>query len=109
MSSVAAQSSDWLSMLSSTWSINARNSVSVIIPSARFTESSVSPLACSRKALRIVATLAAAGMLAACGFKGPLYMPGDGSKGAGRANQQASPMNRPGNSIPQLPSNSTSQ
>ncbi|WP_328587206.1 LPS translocon maturation chaperone LptM [Bordetella ansorpii] len=109
MSSVAAQSSDWLSMLSSTWSINARNSVSVIIPSARFTESSVSPLACSRKALRIVATLAAASMLAACGFKGPLYMPGDDAKGAGRGNQQASSTNRPGSSTPQLPSNSTSQ
>jgi predicted small lipoprotein YifL len=32
-------------------------------------------LAYSRMALRIVATLMATGMVAACGYKGPLYMP----------------------------------
>ncbi|MBO9353105.1 hypothetical protein GG851_03805 [Bordetella petrii] len=32
-------------------------------------------LACSRMVLRIVATLAATGLVAACGFKGPLYLP----------------------------------
>ncbi|AUA55755.1 hypothetical protein CVS48_06745 [Achromobacter spanius] len=32
-------------------------------------------LAFSRMALRIVATLVASGMVAACGYKGPLYMP----------------------------------
>ncbi|GAB1576970.1 hypothetical protein BPNSA17_18030 [Bordetella petrii] len=32
-------------------------------------------LARSRMALRIVATLAATGLVAACGFKGPLYLP----------------------------------
>ncbi|WP_409929306.1 LPS translocon maturation chaperone LptM [Bordetella genomosp. 13] len=110
MSSVAAQSSDWLSMLSSTWSINARNSVSVIIPSARFTESSVSPLACSRKALRIVATLAAAGMLAACGFKGPLYLPPqEGQSRAQPSNPPPPSTNIPGSSTPQLPSRTSAQ
>ncbi|WP_308810286.1 LPS translocon maturation chaperone LptM [Achromobacter pulmonis] len=62
-------------MLSSTWSINARNSVSVIIEPARITEFPVFQLAFSRMALRIVATLVTTGMLAACGYKGPLYMP----------------------------------
>ena len=32
-------------------------------------------LAFSRMDLRIVATLVTTGMLAACGYKGPLYMP----------------------------------
>ncbi|MBV7485302.1 lipoprotein [Bordetella sp. BOR01] len=32
-------------------------------------------LARSRMVLRIVATLAATGLVAACGFKGPLYLP----------------------------------
>ncbi|WP_424915373.1 LPS translocon maturation chaperone LptM [Achromobacter mucicolens] len=62
-------------MLSSTWSINARNSVSVIIEPARITEFPVFQLAYSRMALRIVATLLATGMVAACGYKGPLFMP----------------------------------
>ncbi|WP_371321216.1 LPS translocon maturation chaperone LptM [Achromobacter seleniivolatilans] len=62
-------------MLSSTWSINARNSVSVIIEPARITEFPVFQLAFSRMAFRIVATLLASGMVTACGYKGPLYMP----------------------------------
>ena len=69
----------------------------------------MSPLACSRKALRIVATLAAAGMLAACGFKGPLYLPQDSTKGANNTDQRAPSMNRPVSSTPQLPSSNTSQ
>ncbi|MBO1111342.1 lipoprotein [Bordetella petrii] len=32
-------------------------------------------LARSRMVLRIVATLAATGLVAACGYKGPLYLP----------------------------------
>src|SRR3546814_4218132 len=62
-------------MLSRTWSTNARNSVSVIIEPARITEFRVFHLARSRMVLRIVATLAATGLVAACGFKGPLYLP----------------------------------
>lgn len=34
----------------------------------------------SQRVLRIVATLAATGLVAACGYKGPLYMP-PGSSG----------------------------
>ncbi|WP_235610710.1 LPS translocon maturation chaperone LptM [Bordetella sp. H567] len=62
-------------MRSSTCSANARNSVSFIIQSARITEFPVSHPAYSRTALRIVATLAAAASLAACGYKGPLIAP----------------------------------
>jgi predicted small lipoprotein YifL len=39
----------------------------------------VSHLAYCRRASRIVATLAATAWLAACGYKGPLYMPQAGS------------------------------
>lgn len=35
----------------------------------------MSHLAHSRRAFRIVATLLACGVIAACGFKGPLYLP----------------------------------
>ena len=87
-SSEAAQSSAWLSMLFSTWSINARNSVSVIIEPARITEFPVSQLAYSRMALRIVATLVATGLVAACGYKGPLYMPTPDGKPPSTAKQQ---------------------
>ncbi len=48
----------------------------------------MSHLARSRMVLRIVATLAATGVLAACGFKGPLYLPE--SQGQGPA-QSAPP------------------
>ncbi|WP_430795377.1 LPS translocon maturation chaperone LptM [Achromobacter spanius] len=78
-------------MLSSTWSINARNSVSVIIEPARITEFPVFQLAFSRMALRIVATLLATGMVAACGYKGPLYMPPPPDGKAPARSQQTQP------------------
>jgi len=62
------------------------------------TEFPVFHMARSRMALRIVATLAAAGLMAACGFKGPLYMPApDGSK------PQTQNRNQGTNPIPQTP------
>ncbi|MEN5166184.1 MULTISPECIES: LPS translocon maturation chaperone LptM [Achromobacter] len=86
-------------MLSSTWSINARNSVSVIIEPARITEFPVFQLAFSRMALRIVATLVASGMVAACGYKGPLYMPTPDGKPPTRSQTPASQI-PPAPSIP---------
>ncbi|WP_353851386.1 MULTISPECIES: LPS translocon maturation chaperone LptM [Achromobacter] len=79
-------------MLSSTWSINARNSVSVIIEPARITEFPVFQLAFSRMALRIVATLVTTGMVAACGYKGPLYMPTPDGKPPPDSQQQTVPI-----------------
>ncbi|MFY0477605.1 LPS translocon maturation chaperone LptM [Achromobacter marplatensis] len=87
-------------MLSSTWSINARNSVSVIIEPARITEFPVFQLAFSRMALRIVATLLASGMVAACGYKGPLYMPTPDGKPPSRTPTQTAPQIPPAPTIP---------
>ncbi|WP_237709961.1 LPS translocon maturation chaperone LptM [Achromobacter xylosoxidans] len=42
--------------------------------------------------LRIVATLLATGMVAACGYKGPLYMPTPDGKPPSRTQQQQQPM-----------------
>jgi predicted small lipoprotein YifL len=57
-------------------------------------------------ALRIVATLAASVVVAACGYKGPLYMPGQGPKG-GPSNAKTSPAPTPAHppvpADPQLP------
>lgn len=49
-------------------------------------------LAFSRMVLRIVATLAATGMVAACGYKGPLYMPTPDGKPPPASQQQQQPM-----------------
>ena len=56
----------------------------------------MSHLAFSRRALRIVATLAATAGMAACGFKGPLYMPPPTAHTAPRpaATAQGAPMAR---------------
>lgn len=54
-------------------------------------------LAFSRMSLRIVATLVATGMVAACGYKGPLYMPTPDGKPPQRTQQQQTPQ------IPQIP------
>ncbi|AUT45243.1 hypothetical protein C2U31_04190 [Achromobacter sp. AONIH1] len=48
----------------------------------------MSQLAYSRMALRIVATLVATGLVAACGYKGPLYMPTPDGKPPSTAKQQ---------------------
>lgn len=45
-------------------------------------------LAFSRMVLRIVATVAATGMVAACGYKGPLYMPTPDGKPPPASQQQ---------------------
>ncbi len=45
-------------------------------------------LAYSRMVLRIVATLAATGMVAACGYKGPLYHPTPDGKPPPRSQQE---------------------
>ncbi|WP_348984421.1 lipoprotein [Achromobacter sp. Bel] len=87
-------------MLSSTWSINARNSVSVIIEPARITEFPVFQLAFSRMALRIVATLLASGMVAACGYKGPLYMPTPDGKPPSRSPTQPTQQIPPAPTLP---------
>ncbi|WP_420094568.1 LPS translocon maturation chaperone LptM [Achromobacter deleyi] len=84
-------------MLFSTWSINARNSDSVIIEPARITEFPVFQLAFSRMSLRIVATLLATGMVAACGYKGPLYMPTPDGKPPPPGRGQTTPQ------VPQIP------
>ncbi|AYD67271.1 hypothetical protein YH64_022920 [Achromobacter sp. LC458] len=55
-------------------------------------------LAFSRMALRIVATLVASGMVAACGYKGPLYMPTPDGKPPSRS--QPAPQIPPPPSIP---------
>ncbi|KOF54886.1 hypothetical protein AD428_04385 [Achromobacter sp. DMS1] len=47
----------------------------------------MSHMAFRRMALRIVATLATAGMVAACGYKGPLYMPTPDGKPPARTQQ----------------------
>jgi len=54
-------------------------------------------LAYSRMALRIVATLMATGIVAACGYKGPLYMPPppEGSKAPASTQQTAPPVQIP--------------
>lgn len=54
-------------------------------------------LAYSRMALRIVATLMATGIVAACGYKGPLYMPPppEGSKAPASTQQSAPPVQIP--------------
>ncbi|MDX3987483.1 LPS translocon maturation chaperone LptM [Achromobacter sp.] len=49
-------------------------------------------------ALRIVATLVASGMVAACGYKGPLYMPTPDGKPPSRS--QPAPQIPPPPSIP---------
>ena len=54
----------------------------------KITEFPVSQLAYSRMALRIVATLVATGLVAACGYKGPLYMPTPDGKPPSTAKQQ---------------------
>ncbi|WP_235512342.1 lipoprotein [Achromobacter sp. Root565] len=48
-------------------------------------------------ALRIVATLMAAGMVTACGYKGPLFMPPppEGSKAPARTQQNPPPAQIP--------------
>ena len=58
-------------------------------------------LAYSRMALRIVATLMATGIVAACGYKGPLYMPPppDGKAPASTPQQR-----QPQTQIPPAPS-----
>ncbi|WP_349675620.1 LPS translocon maturation chaperone LptM [Bordetella hinzii] len=96
-SCVAIQSSAWLSMLSSTCSVNARNSVSVIIQPATITELPVSHMAFSHRVFRIVATLSATGLIAACGYKGPLYMPvpSDQQGSSGAKPPSAQTENRP--------------
>ncbi|MGY6273008.1 LPS translocon maturation chaperone LptM [Achromobacter denitrificans] len=43
-------------------------------------------------ALRIVATLVTTGMVAACGYKGPLYMPTPDGKPPRGSEQQAVPI-----------------
>lgn len=48
-------------------------------------------LAFRRMALRIVATLMATGMVAACGYKGPLYLPTPDGKPPARTQQQSQP------------------
>ncbi|MGE6919536.1 LPS translocon maturation chaperone LptM [Achromobacter kerstersii] len=50
-------------------------------------------------ALRIVATLVASGMVAACGYKGPLYMPTPDGKPPTRSQTPASQI-PPAPSIP---------
>lgn len=54
-------------------------------------------LAFSRMSLRIVATLALTGMVAACGYKGPLYMPTPDGKPPPAGQDQATPQ------VPQIP------
>ncbi|RBL83981.1 hypothetical protein DDE05_26625 [Streptomyces cavourensis] len=54
-------------------------------------------LAFSRMSLRIVATLVATGMVAACGYKGPLYMPTPDGKPPPRTQSQSAPQ------VPQIP------
>ncbi|WP_086059047.1 LPS translocon maturation chaperone LptM [Bordetella genomosp. 9] len=69
----------------------------------------------SRTALRIVATLAGVASLAACGFKGPLYMPtGDnGPKGPPKVvaplTFRAAPGVRVGTAYPDYPPSATQQ
>ncbi|APX77773.1 hypothetical protein LMG6001_00474 [Achromobacter insolitus] len=48
-------------------------------------------LAFRRMVLRIVATLMATGMVAACGYKGPLYLPTPDGKPPARTQQQSQP------------------
>ncbi|MCI1836820.1 MULTISPECIES: LPS translocon maturation chaperone LptM [Achromobacter] len=48
--------------------------------------------------LRIVATLVATGMVAACGYKGPLYMPTPDGKPPPAGQGQTTPQ------VPQIPS-----
>lgn len=55
-------------------------------------------LAFSRMSLRIVATLALTGMVAACGYKGPLYMPTPDGKPPPAGQGQTTPQ------VPQIPS-----
>jgi predicted small lipoprotein YifL len=66
----------------------------------------VSHLAYRRMALRIVATLAASVVLAACGYKGPLYLPGQGPKGPAsnaKTSTSPAPAHAPVPADPQLP------
>ncbi|CAB3828495.1 hypothetical protein LMG26858_00572 [Achromobacter anxifer] len=60
-------------------------------------------LAFSRMVLRIVATLAATGMVAACGYKGPLYMPTPDGKPPSPAQQQQQQQRMPIPPAPTLP------
>jgi len=49
----------------------------------------------------------AASLLAACGFKGPLFLPKEGRNGAHAGNPQATlPADGPDNDVPPLPSSS---
>ncbi|EJO28219.1 lipoprotein 16 [Achromobacter marplatensis] len=57
-------------------------------------------LAFSRMALRIVATLLASGMVAACGYKGPLYMPTPDGKPPARTPSQPTQPIPPAPTIP---------
>ncbi|MFC0257258.1 LPS translocon maturation chaperone LptM [Achromobacter marplatensis] len=51
-------------------------------------------------ALRIVATLLASGMVAACGYKGPLYMPTPDGKPPARTPSQPTQQIPPAPTIP---------
>ncbi|MGV2909827.1 LPS translocon maturation chaperone LptM [Achromobacter sp. AGC25] len=51
-------------------------------------------------ALRIVATLLASGMVAACGYKGPLYMPTPDGKPPSRTPTQPTQQIPPAPTIP---------
>jgi len=51
----------------------------------------VSRLASRHKLLRIVATLAALAALGGCGYKGPLYLPGDATQGRQPADSPQAP------------------
>lgn len=53
----------------------------------------MSHLAFSRMALRIVATLAAVTVLGACGYKGPLFFPGEKSSSSGNTSSSGTPAN----------------
>ncbi|AUL18107.1 lipoprotein [Bordetella holmesii] len=57
----------------------------------------MSHMAFSHRVLRIVATLSATGLIAACGYKGPLYLPApsDQKGSSGSQQQPADADNRP--------------
>ncbi|MBC9907123.1 lipoprotein [Achromobacter xylosoxidans] len=57
-------------------------------------------LAFRRMVLRIVATLLATGMVAACGYKGPLYMPTPDGKPPSRTEQPPQTVIPPAPSLP---------
>jgi predicted small lipoprotein YifL len=63
----------------------------------------VSHLAFGRMALRIVATLAILGVLAACGYKGPLFFPGQKGSPPSRQTPSKTPVPDPVPAPVQLP------